>query len=349
MNKLQEIINSIKEKMPNNLTELEQARFTYIELGKVLTFNPDYDFGSNSDMREEYRKSKIIADNANRDLETSLDEIEKKFEQNKMICIEISYLYKYALDNLGISSQVIIDFTDEYMHWANIIKLKDNSTIFADLQVDLMSIHTGAKTTCFGVIDITANSSISTDELLEIDKNIGYIPDFSEHSEEFYYDYSDNYLSKMKLAISEVDIQDKADFVFKYGNTYTNLSHAGISEMYKYYKFLNAKLLNNKLTHTICYYKNDENKKEYVSCFSLDQAAGPRYYIFSDTKDLPIFSDEIIKRFETYRNSYISVTPEEFDELIKNGLKVNFAKSVPGLTAYFRNKARNNNINEIRD
>lgn len=56
-------------------------------------------------------------------------------------------------------------------------------------------------------MDQNANSSLTKADLLRIDRNIKFIPDF-------YYDYSDNYLYSMKLAISKVSIQEKVNFVF---------------------------------------------------------------------------------------------------------------------------------------
>ena len=334
MGKLQDFISKLKTDIPENLSELEQARFTYINLGKILKFSPAFSFDTPSVANTIYKNSLFNKRNINN--------LEHSMEASKTICVDIAHLYKYVLSHLGIECEVIHDNVLDHSvipHWYNLIKLSDGTFYFADLQNDLKRIHCGDFTRKFGAKAFFANSHLSEKEIFLMDRKIGYVPDIPENEPKFYYDYSSNYLLGLKKAIANLPGEEKLDFIFKYGNSYTNMHHTGINELFHYYNTLvndifseTRKRTYNILSHTVCNYINENSEREYVSCLSYPVSRQPKYYIYSDVKNPNVFSEEILNRFNENKGTYIPVSTEELLFMLDTKLKLPHGKStIPGL------------------
>lgn len=159
---------SLKEEilsnMPNDLNDLEKARYLYIELSKRVSFSTKFnntDFLSAAEMRT----NKV-------DINT--------FDKNQVNCIWWSSLYSQLLDCVGVRNNIIKqghDYVEFYI---------DNTRWCADATYgeynDLARIHNNDETTYFGVAAFQNNikyNSVTFDEetislINEIDKKIGY-------------------------------------------------------------------------------------------------------------------------------------------------------------------------------
>ena len=171
--KKQEFIQSIKEKLPNNLSELEIAKYIYIQLGKQKAFDEKYFFGNSKTRKKIYKLA-----------EQNKIDSEQASKNKKIICVSLSYLYRDILREFGINSVI----AEEMEHKYPIIVLKNGKRIRADLQLDLYNIHTKSKTKYFGTKEKYGEELVEElrdEKNIEIDKRIGYIKDENEYKDSF--------------------------------------------------------------------------------------------------------------------------------------------------------------------
>ena len=88
-------IERLVTQIPNNLSEIEKARYVYLELGKLLCYDEKYWFGNSKIQNRIYKKSLHSTPNF-----SEIQENRKK----KSICISISKLYSSVLQEIGIKS-----------------------------------------------------------------------------------------------------------------------------------------------------------------------------------------------------------------------------------------------------
>ena len=168
---LDDIILKMNERFPEgSLSELEKARYLYIEIGKKLRFNLNYISESERKTEEVYLEN------------IDLNDIEK----NEYTCRQISMIYAEALRKVGISAEVISKpKTEEQKKWDpreslhkyTVVTLKDGRKFIADLVDDLAFVQKGMETLHFGRDEeplIEGLSTIDKEELLKIDSKIGY-------------------------------------------------------------------------------------------------------------------------------------------------------------------------------
>lgn len=150
------------EKMPDGLSDIEKARYIYINLGKYFSYDTKYVI---SETMEE--KQKVF------------DKEIEDIENDKIICSTLSKLYVDLLGKVGIEAE---EEKIEYKfcgHMFTSVKL-NNKNHYTDLICDLMKIKKGFKTENFMIDpkDKDTNgkefSSISEEELKKIDDKIGY-------------------------------------------------------------------------------------------------------------------------------------------------------------------------------
>ena len=135
-----ELIEELKQNMPQGLSELEIARYVYIKLGEKKAFDTKFFYG-NSKM-----KNKIYISARKTDYNT-----EEVAQKRTIICVSISYLLRDILKEFGIESIVVNPYEGD-KHTRNIIQLSDGRRIQADLQVDLQNIQSKMKTQKFGTL-----------------------------------------------------------------------------------------------------------------------------------------------------------------------------------------------------
>ena len=138
-----DLVESIKQNMPDGLTQLEKARYIYIELGKQRRFDVRFYYG-NSETRKRIKRLAMQAKH----------NPEMYRNQKSIVCISISYLYQSILKDYGIKCEVTSE--DEYSsgHIMPILYLEDEKRgrmkIKADLQRDISWIQAGMITDNFG-------------------------------------------------------------------------------------------------------------------------------------------------------------------------------------------------------
>ena len=122
-------IDSIINNMPENLSDLEKSYYVYLELGKILSENPQFVFTDEDGKLEHYN-----------------DIIDEKYYG---ICKSICELYVSVLKMIGIDAYLVKRYPDnELSHIDTILKIDDKFYI-SNLIGDLYKIKTSNKATCF--------------------------------------------------------------------------------------------------------------------------------------------------------------------------------------------------------
>ena len=193
---LTEIINTMNERFPEgSLSELEKARFLYLELGKLLSFDINYISVHDRKSEDIYWKP-VDFDN---------------IESNKFICRQIADMYSELLKRAGIDSESEWDIREyevkEWMtnedwtfrHKFTVVKLKDGRSFIADLVYDLPFIQKGMETLFFGTREhkcMPEVQKINQDEVKEADKKFGFSYPADLTGDKFV--YYDNFIQMVK-------------------------------------------------------------------------------------------------------------------------------------------------------
>ena len=198
------ILNDIIQKMnnafpENNLTELEKARYLYIELGKLFRFDLDYISMSDYKTEDAYWKS-VDFDN---------------IEINSFTCRQISAIYAETLKRAGINAvsinkpksdeQLMYDPEPNY-HRYTVISLSDGREFIADLVDDLAYIQQGMETIHFGndlEEKLPKVVTLGRDEILAIDTKIGY--SYPKDIERTSFVYVDDFIQMIKEDMQNED------------------------------------------------------------------------------------------------------------------------------------------------
>lgn len=152
----------IIEDMPKNLTQIEKARYIYIQLGKYFSYDERY-ITSESD-----NEKREIFD---RDIED--------IENDKVVCTSLSRIYENLLNRAGITSKTVLIPGERLGHAFTELEI-DGKKYFTGLIRDLMNIKTGFKTNEFMIDnpdrfgDDSEYVVLSEEELKSIDDKIGY-------------------------------------------------------------------------------------------------------------------------------------------------------------------------------
>jgi hypothetical protein len=161
-------IDKMVAEMPKGLTELEQARYIYINLGKLLAYDERYTVGNNKQQRRLFRLAK------ERTIEFNQIKENKKF---KGICIDLNRLYANTLiSKLGMQ-RVGINYGYGIMPHDSVTAEFDGRTSSYDLQRDLINIQLNCMTDFFGFHDYGddyCDTILKDDEIAEIDKKLNF-------------------------------------------------------------------------------------------------------------------------------------------------------------------------------
>lgn len=136
---LNKIINEMHQKFgKDGLSEVEKARYIYIELGKLFRYKMDY-LTLYDRKQEDIYYAPVDFDN---------------IKTNSWICVQMSNIYVEALRRVGIRACTQKDARgqDDYsfIHQYTAIHLSDGRNVIADLIYDLPYIQLGMKTNYFG-------------------------------------------------------------------------------------------------------------------------------------------------------------------------------------------------------
>lgn len=188
--------------MPKSLlTNIEKARWLYIELGKRSFYDVSYGF-------------------LNKDEEQELIYTHKNYENpNIVTCGSLTEQYEKLLEMAGISSIVITDGGHKYLRF-----YEENGITWhkADLTNDLKNIQSNCQTSYFLQID--------PEKLREIDKKIEYINEDK--------DYTDNYFEQVKEFIMKKGLKGKAqlEYILEVFQLYVKPEKMGENELYSMYQ-----------------------------------------------------------------------------------------------------------------
>ena len=292
-------IRRMLQRMPEGLTDIEKARYVYINLGKIFTLDTNYFLG-NSNARGKIlykcRKYEYM----------DLDKLKLKENRYKGICINIARTYGAIMTSLNIPVFLSNDGTDPHLDgeiWCD----KGNGElrkIPVDLQRDLLYIQTHQHTRNFGRNLSGTEVVVSDEELEQIDKKIGYDYDGERIFAKMISDYRKEIIgltSKEKIELfmkkvenlpyfNELGVMEKKDLI----TTFKDQMLAGYER-------------NNFYTTDI--YKKDENekynRKGRIPVYSFkEEKEYYRYYFDKNERKYKSISDEELIKFMDSNDYY---------------------------------------------
>ena len=303
------IAEKILERIPTGLSKLEQARFVYIELGKLVSFDEEYKLG-NSETKKALRKSAY-----------KIKEFEhfKNMKDNKIICISLTKLYNILMGKIGIKATEVKEDYDVHMYSELYI---DGEYYEADLVDDLKCIQTRRKTKGFKCI----SNSIEDKKLEEIDIKIGY----SYEGEKDFNDMLKEIRENVK-SIKEID--KKVEEILKTIGEYKDVSKMAYTEKMNDYEYIINRVLTEEERKKLHYnhlYREKAGKRKYTCCISVQRKNGSYYRRIYSEKD----------------GDFLLIDDEKIIELMENGLRACQNNKIPGLKKTIKElKKKNNEFN----
>lgn len=269
----------ILTRMPANLTKIEQARYTYLQLGRLVTFDEKYWLGNSKTRRQIYKSARRVHDF-------------KDMKDNKVICVSISNLYNSLLSKLGIEAEAVR--AEDEIHVYTIFKI-DGVEYEADLQRDLQFIQTHRKTRMFGRDpEFSIKRQIPDDKMKEMDEKFGYTYEGDERLS-ILIDRLSNELKqipdmeeKVKLALDEI-----ADFEAD--------TDMGFVERMMYYELFLADIFDKQeanKTQIMDMYAEKDGERRYTCCISANKGKNEYCrFIYSEKTGtfLPIDEADLIE------------------------------------------------------
>ena len=159
-------IEKMLDEMPKDFSEMQKARYLYINLGKLLAYDERYTVGNGSAQRKIFRMAKENVITFNKIKEG------KKF---KGICIDLNRLYANVLRNAGIQS--FINYGYGPVPHDSVTAQLEGHYYCLDMQRDLIHIQLNQMTDFFGFQDDgedMCDRLLSTEEVIKLDESIGF-------------------------------------------------------------------------------------------------------------------------------------------------------------------------------
>ena len=161
-NMYKDLVEKIVSKMPTDLNEMEKARYIYMKLGLLFTFDENYMLGTNATQKKLIFKA-----------EKGMYDFKEMAQKGKIktICISMIDTYVNALRKVGINAKSYQE--SEYDPHRTAVVTIDGVEFQADLKCDLVNIQSRKDTKFFGkdVID-TRKQVIPGERLDQIDKKL---------------------------------------------------------------------------------------------------------------------------------------------------------------------------------
>lgn len=273
------LTENILRRMPANLTQIEQARYIYLQLGKLFTFDEKYWLGNSKTRRMIYKSAKRI-------------HTPKDLKSNKVICVSLTNTYNGLLQRMGIEAQAVHD--DDDLHVYTIFKI-DGVEYEADLQRDMKFIQAHRKTRMFGTQpDFSTRKLISEEQMQEMDEKFGY----TYEGDENLYILINRLKEKLKQFPS---VGQKTEYALEQIGQFEEDSDMGFVEKMLYYEMILPDVLNEKEAKKIqimdMYVENDGERK-YTCCISANNEKNSyERFIYSEKTGtfLPIYERDLIK------------------------------------------------------
>ena len=260
-------INNVSEhilnRMPEGLSQIEQARYIYIELGKLVSFDEGYWLGNRREKEKIYKSSRKIKEF-------------KDLKSNKVICVSLFKLYNSLLNKIGIEA---IEESEEEVKFAHVYSsiIIDGKIIKVDLQKDLKNIQAKLRIMHFDEEREATSKTI----LRKIDEKIGYSYDGEKKLKEIIERVKsrslkcENFSDKIKIVLEEIESNQD---ILKMEYT---------EKMYFYDKiiFLLFRIDGNKLAINDMIKEGKE--KRYTRCISVRDKDGTiKRFIYSEKEKI---------------------------------------------------------------
>lgn len=290
---MEKLADNILKRMPKNLTKMEQARYIYIELGKLVTFDEEYWLGNSRTQKRIYKSAQRIKNF-------------KGLENKKVICVSLTNLYNYLMEQIGIRAFSQRE-SDEDPHVYSIIEI-DDKRYKADLQQDLRYIQTKRRTRNFGQ-SIKGGSDVTPENIKQIDKKIGY-----SYEGEIALAELTQRLIKETSCYEEVE--DRVEYILSQLANCEEVQNMGYIEKIQYYRETITKMINAKDYRRVHYtdmYSGENETRKYTQCISVQRR--------NNTYSRFIYSEKT--------GTYLSIDEKTLEKVKGQGLKEVGAQKLP--------------------
>lgn len=273
------LTDNILRRMPANLTQIEQARYIYLQLGKLFTFDEKYWLGNSKTRRTIYRAAKKVHS-------------PKDLKSNKVICVSISNTYISLLEKMGIEAEAV--HAEDDLHVYTIFKV-DGVEYEADLQRDMKFIQAHRKTRSFGrEPDYSTRKLISDEQMQEMDDKFGY----TYEGDEYLAILIDRLRDKLELL---PNMEQKIEYALKKIESFEADTDMGFVEKMLYYEMILPDVLSSKESKKVQImdmYVEEDGERKYTCCISANKEKNEYVrYMYSEKTGtfLPIDEQELIK------------------------------------------------------
>lgn len=324
-----DLVDYIIQSMPENLTQLEKARYIYIELGKQRRFDTRYYYGNTGIRKKIYEQAQA-------------SRLKPYSIRNKrtIICITLSEIYKSALNQIGIDCEIVPNGIFGDKHVIPIVTLNDEKRgklrIRADLQQDLEEIQTGMSTVEFGTVNRYEREYdvINENDLKKIDQKIGYIKE----------NYRDVDIEEAIRNVRKMNANESLKYIFQNPTLCANTHFNGQVERRKYYRFL--------LDTIIPYYTD---KKVYIFTCYREKKIIEEECPTSEKRDFTLCAYSYEKDdvnaylYSTKKERFLPISLEKLDELQNEGLILGTKRKTKGvnlLKKFIRQNEKKKNTTE---
>ena len=273
------LTDNILRRMPANLTQIEQARYIYLQLGKLFTFDEKYWLGNSKTRRTIYRAAKKVHS-------------PKDLKSNKVICVSISNTYISLLEKMGIEAEAV--HAEDDLHVYTIFKI-DGVEYEADLQRDMKFIQAHRKTRSFGrEPDYSTRKLISDEQMQEMDDKFGY----TYEGDEYLAILIDRLRDKLELL---PNMEQKIEYALKKIENFEADTDMGFVEKMLYYEMILPDVFSSKESKKVQImdmYVEKDGERKYTCCISANKEKNEYVrYMYSEKTGtfLPIDEQELIK------------------------------------------------------
>ena len=273
------LTENILRRMPANLTQIEQARYIYLQLGKLFTFDEKYWLGNSKTRRMIYKSAKRI-------------QTPKDLKNNKVICVSLTNMYNSLLQKMGIEAEAV--HAEDDLHVYTIFKI-DGVEYEADLQRDMKFIQAHRKTRSFGrEPDYSTRKLISDEQMQEMDDKFGY----TYEGDEYLAILIDRLRDKLELL---PNMEQKIEYALKKIENFEADTDMGFVEKMLYYEMILPDVLSSKESKKVQImdmYVEEDGERKYTCCISANKEKNEYVrYMYSEKTGtfLPIDEQELIK------------------------------------------------------
>ena len=273
------LTENVLRRMPANLTQIEQARYIYLQLGKLFTFDEKYWLGNSKTRRMIYKSAKRI-------------QTPKDLKNNKVICVSLTNMYNSLLQKMGIEAEAV--HAEDDLHVYTIFKI-DGVEYEADLQRDMKFIQAHRKTRSFGrEPDYSTRKLISDEQMQEMDDKFGY----TYEGDEYLAILIDRLRDKLELL---PNMEQKIEYALKKIENFEADTDMGFVEKMLYYEMILPDVLSSKESKKVQImdmYVEKDGERKYTCCISANKEKNEYVrYMYSEKTGtfLPIDEQELIK------------------------------------------------------